>query len=85
MKGDTEPYKIIEEFGCRMTGILKEWYANLGPVRQNMFHELGNTTIVLGTIHEEFIGDGTLTDRKIRQEFFEMKCCSLKMKDLDKH
>nr|KYP69460.1 Cytochrome P450 76C4 [Cajanus cajan] len=85
MKGDTKPYKIIEEFGCRMTGILKEWYANLGPVRQNMFHELGNTTAVLGAIHEEFIGDGSLTDRKIRPEFFEMKCCSLKMKDLDKH
>nr|KYP46764.1 polyprotein [Cajanus cajan] len=85
MKGDTESYKIIEEFGCRMTGILKEWYANLGPVGQNTFHELGNTSAVLGALHEEFIGDGALTDRKIRQEFFEMKCCSLKMKDLDKH
>nr|KYP69503.1 polyprotein [Cajanus cajan] len=85
MKGDAEPYKIIEEFGCRMTGILKEWYANLGPVRQNTFHDLGNTAAVLGAIHEEFIGDGVLTDRKIRQEFFEMKSCSLKMKDLDKH
>ncbi|XP_020221019.1 uncharacterized protein LOC109803752 [Cajanus cajan] len=68
-----------------MIGILKEWYANLGPVRQNMFHDLGNTATILGTIHEEFIGDGTLTDRKIRQELFEMKCCSLKLKDLDKH
>nr|KYP54834.1 polyprotein [Cajanus cajan] len=85
MKGDTESYKIIEEFGCRMTGILKEWYANLGPVGQNTFHELGNAAAVLGALHEEFIGDGALTDRKIRQEFFEMKCCSLKLKDLDKH
>nr|KYP61753.1 polyprotein [Cajanus cajan] len=85
MKGDTESYKIIEEFGCRMTGILKEWYANLGPVGQNTFHELGNAVAVLGALHEEFIGDGALTDRKIRQEFFEMKCCSLKLKDLDKH
>nr|KYP50970.1 polyprotein [Cajanus cajan] len=55
MKGDTESFKIIEEFGCRMTGILKEWYANLGPVGQNTFHELGNTVAVLSALHEKFI------------------------------
>ncbi|RZC12322.1 Protein NRT1/ PTR FAMILY 8.3 [Glycine soja] len=37
---DADPYKVIEEFCCRMTGTLKEWYHNLGAVRQNQFHEL---------------------------------------------
>ncbi|QCD96106.1 hypothetical protein DEO72_LG6g808 [Vigna unguiculata] len=69
----------------KMTGTLKEWYHNLGAVRQDQFHTLGSTAAVLGALHEEFIGDGAITDRKIRQEFFEMKCCSLSMKDLDRH
>ena len=82
---ETDTYKVIEEFCCRMTGTLKEWYHNLGAVRQDQFHTLGSTAAVLGALHEEFIGDRAITDRKIRQEFFEMKCCSLSMKDLDRH
>ncbi|WVZ06035.1 hypothetical protein V8G54_019381 [Vigna mungo] len=82
---DADSYKVIEEFCCRMTGTLKEWYHNLGPVRQDQFHNLGSTAAVLGALHEEFIGDGAVIDRKMRQEFFEMKCCSLNMKDLDRH
>jgi len=82
---EADTYKVIEEFCCRMTGTLKEWYHNLGAVRQDQFHALGSTAAVLGALHEEFIGDGAITDRKIRQEFFEMKCCSLNMKDLDRH
>ncbi|WVY95147.1 hypothetical protein V8G54_034235 [Vigna mungo] len=82
---DADSYKVIEEFCCRMTGTLKEWYHNLGPVRQDQFHNLGSTAVVLGALHEEFIGDRVVIDRKIRQESFEMKCCSLNMKDLDRH
>ncbi|KAG4980617.1 hypothetical protein JHK82_033859 [Glycine max] len=67
--GHADPYKVIEEFFCRMTGTLKEWY-----------HNLQSRSSVLGTLHQEFIGE-----RKIRQEFFEMRCCSLKIKDLDRH
>ncbi|RDX69503.1 hypothetical protein CR513_51374, partial [Mucuna pruriens] len=64
---DSDSYKVIEEFCCRMTGTLKEWYHNLGAVRQNQFHELGTSVVVLGALHEEFIGDGAIIDRKIRQ------------------
>ncbi|KAG5032675.1 hypothetical protein JHK82_016250 [Glycine max] len=81
---DADPYKVTEEFCCRMTGTLKEWYHNLGVVHQNQFLELGSTTAVLGTLHQEFIGEGKIIERKIRQEFFEMRCCSLKIKDLDR-
>jgi len=45
---DADTYKVIEEFCCQMTGTLKEWYHNLGVVRQNQFHELGSTAAVLG-------------------------------------
>ncbi|RDX82734.1 hypothetical protein CR513_36435, partial [Mucuna pruriens] len=72
---DPDSYKVIEEFCCIMTGV----------VRQNQFHELGTSVAVLGALHEEFIGDGAIIDRKIRQEYFEMRCCSIRMKDLDKH
>ncbi|QCD84057.1 hypothetical protein DEO72_LG2g4407 [Vigna unguiculata] len=51
----------------------------------NLQKKKKSTAAVLGALHEEFIGDGAITDRKIRQEFFEMKCCSLNMKDLDRH
>ena len=85
MMKEPDTYKMIEEFCCRMTGTLKEWYHNLGTVRQNQFHELGRTSVVLGALHEEFIGDGSIIDKKLRQEFFEMKCCSVKIADLEKH
>ncbi|RDX67921.1 hypothetical protein CR513_53146, partial [Mucuna pruriens] len=77
---DPDSYKVIEEFFCRMTGTLKEWYYNLG-----VFHQLETSAAVLGALHKEFIGDGAIIDRKIRQEYFKMRCCSIRMKDLDKH
>jgi len=33
MMKELDTYKVIEEFCCRMTGTLKEWYHNLGTVR----------------------------------------------------
>jgi hypothetical protein len=68
-----------------MTGTLKEWYHNLGTFKQDELHRLENAAAVLGVLHSEFIGDMEIFDRKSRQEFFEMKCCSLKVKDLEKH
>ncbi|KAI5400362.1 hypothetical protein KIW84_065304 [Lathyrus oleraceus] len=85
MKTSADSYKIIEEFCCRMTGTMKEWYHNLGTFKQDELHRLETTANVLGVLHREFIGDMEMFDRKNRQEFFEMKCCSLKTKDLDRH
>ncbi|RDX86364.1 hypothetical protein CR513_32304, partial [Mucuna pruriens] len=82
---DSDPYKVIEEFCCRMIGTLKHWYHGLGVVRQDQLHNLGTAAEVLGVLHEEFIGDGAIIDKKVRQEYFEMKCCSIKIKDLNKH
>ncbi|KAI5444710.1 hypothetical protein KIW84_013112 [Lathyrus oleraceus] len=85
MKTSAYSYKIIEEFCCRMTGTMKEWYHNLGTFKQDELHRLETTTNILCVLHREFIGDMEMFDRKNRQEFFEMKCCSLKTKDLDRH
>jgi hypothetical protein len=85
MKTSADSYKIIEEFCYRMTGTMKEWYHNLGTFKQDELHRLETTANVLGVLHREFIGDMEMFDRKNRQEFFEMKCCSLKIKDLDRH
>ncbi|CAK8571216.1 unnamed protein product [Lathyrus sativus] len=68
-----------------MTGTMKEWYHNLGAFKQDELHRLETTASVLGVLHREFIGDMEIFDRKNIQEFFEMKCYSLKTKDLDKH
>ncbi|KEH33365.1 hypothetical protein MtrunA17_Chr3g0094161 [Medicago truncatula] len=77
MKTGADSYKIIEEFCCRMKGTLKELYHNLGTFKQDELHRLDNAVVVLGVLHNEFIGDMELFYRKSRQEFFEMKCCSL--------
>lgn len=65
MKTDVDSYKIIEEFCCRMTGTLKKWYHNLGTFKQDELL----AAAVLGVLHNEFIGDMEIYDRKSRQEF----------------
>ncbi|RDX61624.1 hypothetical protein CR513_60128, partial [Mucuna pruriens] len=82
---DSDPYKVIEEFCCQMTGTLKAWNHNLGAIRQDQLHNLGTTAAVLGVLHEEFIGDGKIIEKKIRQECFEIRWCSIRIKDLNKH
>ncbi|RDX86620.1 hypothetical protein CR513_32030, partial [Mucuna pruriens] len=82
---DPDSYKVIEEFCCRMTGTLKEWYHHLGAVRQNQLHEQGSSAAILGILHEEFMGDTGPIDKKIRDEYYTMKCCSLNIQDLDTH
>jgi hypothetical protein len=64
---------------------LKDWYLNLSPLGQDELHRLENTKNVLGVLHQEFIGDIDILARKNRQEYYEMRCCSLKIKDLEKH
>ena len=85
MKPCADPYKVIEEFCCRMTGTMKEWYQNIWAFKQDEMHHLETTTRVLGFIHHVSIGDVDVHDRNTGREFFEIKCCSLKEKDFDKH
>ena len=82
---DVDHYKVIEEFCSRMTGTLKEWYQSLGPVNQEHMHRLENTDAVISTIHHEFLGNIEVANKEIRKEYFDMKCCSLKSKDIIRH
>jgi len=82
---DADHYKVIEEFCSRMTGTLKEWYQSLSPVNQEHMHRLESTDAVISTIHHEFLGNIEVANKKIRKEYFEMKCCSLKLGDIQHH
>ncbi|KAL5784846.1 hypothetical protein ACOSQ2_007238 [Xanthoceras sorbifolium] len=44
-----------------------------------------SATQVFGLLFTTFIGDAQLVDKQKKQEFFDMKCCSLKRKDLNHH
>lgn len=48
-----------------MTGTLKKWYHNLGTFKQDELL----AAAVLGVLHNEFISDMEIYDRKSRQEF----------------
>ncbi|KAL0284587.1 UNVERIFIED_CONTAM: hypothetical protein Sradi_7193400 [Sesamum radiatum] len=61
------------------------WFQSLGDYRQVQFSQATSPSIVLGAIHQEFIGDASLINKMASQEYFAMKCCSLKRKDLDFH
>jgi len=82
---DVDRYKVIEEFCARMTGTLKEWYQSIGSTNQDLLHRLDNTDAVISTIHFEFLGNIDVVNKEIRKEYFEMKCCSLKIKDIERH
>ena len=68
-----------------MTGVLKEWYCSLSPVRQDKLHRLENIDIVIAALHHEFLGDHSIVQKEIRKEYFDMKCCCLKKPDLERH
>ncbi|MDV3201079.1 MAG: hypothetical protein Q8877_02635 [Sweet potato little leaf phytoplasma] len=80
-----DSYKVIEEFCSRMTGILKEWYETLGAINQDAFLRSRSVAEVIGHLHVEFIGNVAIYNQILKQEFFDMKCCSLKIKDLNRH
>ncbi|KAK4381888.1 polyprotein [Sesamum angolense] len=77
--------KVLKEFASRFTGTLRDWFQSLGDYRQLQFSQATHPSIVLGAIHQEFIGDASLINKMASQEYFAMKCCSLKRKDLDFH
>ncbi|KAK4380997.1 polyprotein [Sesamum angolense] len=77
--------KVLKEFASRFTGTLRDWFQSLGDYRQVQFSQATHPSIVLGAIHQEFIGDASLINKMASQEYFAMKSCSLKRKDLDFH
>ncbi|KAI9174389.1 hypothetical protein LWI28_016595 [Acer negundo] len=76
---------ILREFISRFTGSLRDWYQALGEYRQLQIVRAASTSVVMGIIFREFLGDPDQFYKQARQEFFEMRCCSLRKKDIDFH
>ena len=81
-KPGAELQAILREFASRFTDTLRDWFQSLGGYRQLQFIKADTTVGILGLIYQEFIGDYNLIDKQMRQEYFEMKCCSLKKKKI---
>lgn len=78
------PNEILRELASRFTGTLRDWFESLGEYRQLQFFQ-SSTEAVLYALFKEFIGDPSIHRKQNEENFYNMKCCSLKRKDLDKH
>ncbi|QHN83063.1 polyprotein [Arachis hypogaea] len=76
--------QVLADFINRMTGNLREWATNLSEYERLQLIN-GTSSKFLGIIHQEFLGDIVIIQKRNSQEYFEMKCCSLNRKDLEKH
>ncbi|KAK0573432.1 hypothetical protein LWI29_007951 [Acer saccharum] len=76
---------ILREFVSRFTGSFKDWYQALGEYRQLQFVRVLLASQAMGYIFREFLGDPDHIYKQARQEFFDMRCCSLKRKDIMFH
>ncbi|KAI9127588.1 hypothetical protein K1719_000581 [Acacia pycnantha] len=77
--------QALQEFVSRFTGTLREWFQNMSPYEKLQAVQVEDAVVLLGAIHKEFIGDFNLIRKREKQEFFEMKYCSLKRSDLQNH
>ncbi|KAK0580148.1 hypothetical protein LWI29_037057 [Acer saccharum] len=76
---------ILREFVSRFTGSLRDWYQALGEYRQLQFVQIPLASQTMGYIFREFHSDPDHIHKQARQEFFDMRCCSLKRKDIEFH
>lgn len=76
---------VFREFFSRTIGILREWFVQLGEYRQLQLIQLESSGALLGALHQIFLGDPLQAEKQAKQEYFQMKCYSLKRKDLQEH
>ncbi|KAK0584296.1 hypothetical protein LWI29_010710 [Acer saccharum] len=84
-KSEQNLESILREFVSRFTGSLRDWYQALGEYRQLQFVRVPLASQAMGYIFREFLGDPNHIYKQARQEFFDMRCCSLKWKDIMFH
>ncbi|KAK2655054.1 hypothetical protein Ddye_008106 [Dipteronia dyeriana] len=65
--------------------IAKDWYQALGEYRQLQLVRCGSVSLAMGIVFREFLRDASQLHKQTRQEFFEMRCCSLDKRDIDYH
>ncbi|QHO56831.1 polyprotein [Arachis hypogaea] len=76
--------QVLADFINRMTCNLREWVNNLFEYERLQLIN-GTSSQFLGIIHQEFLGDISIIQKRNSQEYFEMKCCSLNRKNLERH
>ncbi|KAH9780692.1 hypothetical protein KPL71_008174 [Citrus sinensis] len=76
---------VLREFATRFTGALRDWFDSLGNYRQLQFVQLPEVSSALAVIHDQFLGDPSAVFEAARQDYLNMKCCSLNAKDFDFH
>ncbi|QHO59432.1 polyprotein [Arachis hypogaea] len=81
---NTSIQQVLSEFVIKMTGNLREWINTFSEYERMQLIN-GSAAQFLGTLYKEFLRDITIIQKKISQEYFEMRCCSLNRKDLEAH
>ncbi|KAH9801900.1 hypothetical protein KPL71_001197 [Citrus sinensis] len=76
---------VLREFATHFTGALRDWFDSLGCYRQLQFVDLLEVSSALAVLHYQFLGDPSAVFEAARQDYLNMKCCSLNAKDLDFH
>ncbi|QHO21215.1 polyprotein [Arachis hypogaea] len=64
--------QVLADFINQMTGNLQEWVNNLSEYERLQLIN-GTSSQFLGIIHQEFLGDITIIQKRNSQEYFEMK------------
>ena len=83
-KSEQTVEQIVREFVSRFTGSLRDWFQSLDEYTQIRILRF-DVHAVTGILFREFLGDVQQYYKRERQEFFEMRCCSLKREDLERH
>jgi len=76
---------VLREFATRFTGALRDWFDSLGQYRQLQFVQLPEVSSALVVLYDQFLGDPSAVFEVAKQDYVNMKCCSLNAKDLDFH
>ncbi len=85
LKPNTNLQDIYKSIIVRFMGMLHTWWHNLGEYRQIQMLNSETLETFFGYILHEFVGDTRNHVDKQREEFFKLKCCSVKPKDLQQH
>ena len=85
LKPNAQVSTVLTQFIARFGGILRDWWITLQEYRQNLFIQMPDINQALYLLYDEFCGLPHLYENQVREEYFKMRCCSLKKKDLDRH
>ncbi|XP_058005346.1 uncharacterized protein LOC131181332 [Hevea brasiliensis] len=84
LREDADSHAVLKEFISRTISTLQDWFASIGEYHKAQFCHL-NTIQAVNAIFAKFLGDASLYSKQLRQEYFDMRCCSLKRTDIKKH